>query len=95
MRRRVVQVKDGEVHHSSGSTEGLEPASTTQSRSQWVTHTHTHTQRTAKYLPVPCVGTVSTGRLAGGDAKGLGREADRAADSELLADGSADKILRD
>jgi len=44
---------------------------------------------------IPSLGSLTTGRLPGGDLQGLGWEADRAFDSEVLGLGTLDELLAD
>jgi hypothetical protein len=44
---------------------------------------------------IPSLRSLTTGRLSGGDLQGLGWEADRAFDSEVLGLGALDELLAD
>lgn len=44
---------------------------------------------------VPSLGTLTTGRLSGGDLQVLGREPDGSLDSEVLVLGTVDEVGRD
>jgi len=44
---------------------------------------------------IPSLGSLTTGRLSGGNLQGLGWEADRALDAEVLGLGALDELLAD